>query len=109
MVLGTQIEDGLIGLHASGFAVEVRLLQHDLPRIVGNDAVLGLDHCGFRSTQLEVNLRRQNQLVALSLVLDAYSPSRGLWRSELDAGIGRRVSRVLVENQIARFQVQRVL
>src|SRR5579872_4338968 len=109
MVLGTQIEDGLIGLHASRFAVEVRLFQHDLPRIVGNDAVHSLDHGGFRSTQLEVNLRREDKLVALSLVLDTNSPSGRLWRTEFDAGIGRSVPRILVKNQIPRFQVERVL
>ncbi len=52
------MEDRLIGLEQTRFAIKMRMIQHNLTRIVGDDTVFGLDDRGIFTVESEVNLRR---------------------------------------------------
>lgn len=87
----------------------MRMIENDLPRIVGHLAMVSVDDRGIWSTDLHMDLRGKSQNIALSRILRAHSPSPGLRRAELDAGVGESVACVLVEDQIAGLQVNSVL
>jgi hypothetical protein len=109
LIFPAKVKHRLIGLHRSIRPVEMRMVERDLTRIVGDDAMLRLDDRCIRATEHHVNLRRQGQRVALARVLHAHGPTRGLRRSKFDPGSGHGVSAVLVKNQIVGLQVDRIL
>ena len=45
-----------IRLQGSGFALQVRMVEHDLARIVGNNAVFGVDDGSIRAIEHHMNL-----------------------------------------------------
>ena len=109
LILVAEMKHRVIGLQRSVFAAQMRVVEHDLARIVGDDAVVGLDDGCVCAVEHHMNLRRQGQRIALARVLHADGPACGLRRSEFDAGLGRGVSALLVKDQIARLQVDGIL
>src|SRR5208282_193448 len=43
IVVGAEIKSGVIGLHRAIFAAKMRMIEHDLARIVGDDSVFGFE------------------------------------------------------------------
>ena len=85
------------------------MLERNLPRIVGDDAVVGLDDRRIRAIDHHMNLRRQGQGIALPRVFHAHGPPGGLWSSKFDPRRSHGVSAVFVEDEIACLQVDRIL
>src|SRR5215472_1133931 len=107
VVLRAEIERRLPRTYGTAGAPELRPLEHDLPWIVGNDPVLRFQNAVFRSAQLDMNLGRQGQRVRFPSVLSSDRRATSLWCPELHASVGPGVSRILVEHQIVRLEVDR--
>ena len=108
-VVGAQKECGLVGVALSGCTLQVRVIEHDLMRILG-------DGCPDRSygrrgsaAEHEIHLRLQCKDVVLGGIIHAHGRSVALRQAKVDSFESAGVARLLIEHQAAGREVDGVL
>ena len=105
VVVLVEMKNCSISGQGSILAGNMRMVQNNLPRLVGNCATLCLYVGRLGTSQRQVDLRLECQHLGLARIINAHGPATGLGGHNFHSRMGESIASIFVEDQIAGLQV----